>query len=99
MVHKLHFNLFQIKMKVSTLFFHFLFLFSRVSSSVIGIDYGTDWLKVSILKPGGAIETVLNRESKRKTNAVINIRKGIRSYGIESITLVSVTSQSTEDGP
>ena len=76
-------------MKISIILFHFLALFLGVSSSVIGIDYGTDWLKVSILKPGGAIETVLNRESKRKTNAVINIRKGIRSYGIEAVTLVS----------
>lgn len=58
-----------------------------VSSTVIGIDFGTDWLKVSIIKPGGQIETVLNRESKRKTNNVLNIRNGIRTFGIEADTL------------
>jgi hypoxia up-regulated 1 len=59
----------------------------HVYSSVIGIDFGTDWLKVSVIKPGGSIETVLNRESKRKTNAVMNIRKGVRSFGIEASNL------------
>lgn len=77
-------------MQISFSIFHLIFLFFQVSSSVIGIDYGTDWLKVSILKPGGAIETVLNRESKRKTDAVINIRNGVRSYGIEAVTLVRI---------
>lgn len=65
-----------------------ILLFYTVSSSVIGIDYGTDWLKVSILKPGGSIETVLNRESKRKTNAILNIRDGVRTYGVEAESLV-----------
>jgi hypoxia up-regulated 1 len=65
----------------------FLLAFA-IKSNVIGIDYGTDWLKVSIIKPGGSIETVLNRESKRKTNAVINIRNGVRTYGLDAINLV-----------
>lgn len=75
-------------MKIS----YFLWIFSlafQCYSAVIGIDYGTDWLKVSIIKPGGSIETVLNRESKRKTNAVLNIRNGVRTYGIEAVNLVS----------
>jgi hypothetical protein len=70
------------------LFIVLSYLFWTVSSTVIGIDFGTDWLKVGIIKPGGHIETVLNRESKRKTNAVLNIKNGIRTYGIEADTLV-----------
>jgi hypoxia up-regulated 1 len=62
-------------------------LIVQVWTTVIGIDYGTDWIKVSVIKPGGKIETVLNRESKRKTNNVINIRNGIRTYGIEASNL------------
>jgi hypoxia up-regulated 1 len=62
-------------------------LIIQVYTTVIGIDYGTDWIKVSVIKPGGKIETVLNRESKRKTNNVINIRNGIRTYGIEASNL------------
>jgi hypoxia up-regulated 1 len=67
--------------------FRFVLLITQLYATVIGIDYGTDWLKVSVIKPGGQIETVLNRESKRKTNAVLNIRKGTRSFGIEAQTL------------
>ncbi len=58
-----------------------------VSASVIGIDYGTDWYKVSLIKPGPVIETVLNRESKRKTAAVILLRDGIRYFGSDAVSL------------
>lgn len=58
-----------------------------VSASVIGIDYGTDWYKVSLIKPGPVIETVLNRESKRKTAAVILLRDGIRYFGSDAVAL------------
>ena len=58
-----------------------------VSASVIGIDYGTDWFKVSLIKPGPVIETVLNRESKRKTAAVILLRDGIRYFGSDAVAL------------
>ncbi|KAI8923615.1 Hsp70 protein-domain-containing protein [Entophlyctis helioformis] len=58
-----------------------------VSATVIGVDYGTDWLKVSVVKPGGVLETVLNRESKRKTSAVVNLRSGVRTYGSEAVSL------------
>ncbi|KAJ3318792.1 hypothetical protein HDV06_007043 [Boothiomyces sp. JEL0866] len=73
-------------MKLFTGVLFFIWIFS-VSSTVIGIDFGTDWLKVSVIKPGGILETVLNRESKRKTNAVVNIRDGFRTYGIEAVNL------------
>jgi hypoxia up-regulated 1 len=58
-----------------------------ISASVIGIDYGTDWYKVSLIKPGPVIETVLNRESKRKTPALILIRDGIRYFGSDAAAL------------
>ncbi|OAJ42124.1 hypothetical protein BDEG_25625 [Batrachochytrium dendrobatidis JEL423] len=58
-----------------------------VSATVIGLDYGTDWLKVAMVKPRGILETVLNRESKRKTATVMNIRNGVRTYGSEAVAL------------
>ncbi|KAJ1343400.1 hypothetical protein BSLG_001990 [Batrachochytrium salamandrivorans] len=61
---------------------------ASVSSTVIGVDYGTDWLKMAMVKPGGVLETVLNGESKRKTAAVVNIRNGVRTYGSEAVGLV-----------
>lgn len=41
---------------------------------VMGIDYGTDWLKISVVKNGIPLEVVLNKESKRKTDSVITFR-------------------------
>jgi hypoxia up-regulated 1 len=68
----------------------FLFyLVVQVYTTVIGIDYGTDWLKVSVIKPGGIIETVLNHESKRKTQTVLNIRDGVRTFGTQAVNLGS----------
>ncbi|KAI8907250.1 heat shock protein 70 family [Gorgonomyces haynaldii] len=62
-------------------------LLLAVQATVIGIDFGTHWLKVSIIKPGGSLETVLNRESKRKTANQVTLRDGIRYYGSDSVTL------------
>lgn len=56
-------------------------------ATVIGVDFGTHWLKISIIKPGGLLETVLNRESKRKTENMITIRDGIRYFGFDSVSL------------
>eukprot|EP00842_Homolaphlyctis_polyrhiza_P004432 jgi/Hompol1/4990/HPOL_004075-RA len=33
------------------------------------------------------LETVLNRESKRKTSAVVSIRNGVRTYGSEAVSM------------
>jgi hypoxia up-regulated 1 len=64
-----------------------LLLAAYVHCTVIGVDFGTHWLKVSIIKPGGVLETVLNRESKRKTNNIITIRDGIRYFGFDATSL------------
>jgi hypoxia up-regulated 1 len=65
-----------------------LLLVGLTKASVIGIDYGTDWFKVSIVKPGVPLEVVLNRESKRKTSSIVTIRNGIRYFGSDSVALV-----------
>ena len=62
-----------------------------VESTVVGIDYGTDWLKAAIIKPGGVLETVLNEESKRKTAAVVNIKGGVRTFGSSAVSLVIIS--------
>ncbi|KAJ3142510.1 Hypoxia up-regulated protein 1 [Physocladia obscura] len=57
------------------------------SASVIGIDLGADWLKVSIVKAGVPLDIVLNRESKRKTDAIVTVRDNIRYFGSEAAGL------------
>ncbi|KAI8848980.1 Hsp70 protein-domain-containing protein, partial [Chytridium lagenaria] len=54
---------------------------------VIGIDFGSEWFKVSIVKPGVPLDIVLNRESKRKTSSLITIRDGIRYFGSDAVSL------------
>jgi hypoxia up-regulated 1 len=73
-----------LKMKILT----WICLVAVSLATVIGIDFGTDFLKVSVIKPGGNIQTVLNRESKRKTVNQLTIRDSIRYYGVEAQSLV-----------
>ncbi|KAJ3399564.1 Hypoxia up-regulated protein 1 [Chytriomyces hyalinus] len=68
---------------------------SLVAASVIGIDFGSDWFKVSIVKPGVPLDIVLNRESKRKTDAVVTIRDGIRYFGTDAVALTTRFPEST----
>jgi hypoxia up-regulated 1 len=63
-------------------------LIGHALGSVIGIDYGTDWFKVSLVKPGVPLEIVLNRESKRKTSSIVALRHNIRHLGSDAVALV-----------
>jgi len=61
----------------------------RVNAAVMAIDYGAQWFKVALVKPGVPLDLVLNRESKRKTPSNICIRDGIRIYGNEANNLAT----------
>ncbi|KAL6600908.1 HSP70-domain-containing protein [Neocallimastix sp. 'constans'] len=60
-----------------------------VNAAVMAIDYGAQWFKVALVKPGVPLDLVLNRESKRKTPSNICIRDGIRLYGNEANNLAT----------
>lgn len=54
-----------------------------VHASVIGIDFGTEFFKVSLISPGKSFVIIENTTTKRKTeNAVIMIIKHIRWHSI-----------------
>ncbi|OUM58710.1 hypothetical protein PIROE2DRAFT_52367 [Piromyces sp. E2] len=55
----------------------------------MAIDYGAQWFKVALVKPGVPLDLVLNRESKRKTPSNICIRDGVRLYGNEANNLAT----------
>lgn len=59
-----------------------------VDAAVMSIDYGTDWFKVALVKPGIPLDIVLNAESKRKTQSAITIRGDDRAFGSEALSLV-----------
>ncbi|KAF9287722.1 hypothetical protein BGZ88_008480 [Linnemannia elongata] len=60
-----------------------------VDAAVMAIDYGTDWFKVALVKPGIPFDIVLNAESKRKTQSAINIRGDNRAFGSEALSLAT----------
>jgi len=51
------------------------------SVAVMSIDLGSEWMKIAIVKPGVPMEIVLNKESKRKTEAIVSLRNGERVFG------------------
>jgi len=57
-----------------------IFQFSN-SRAVIGIDFGTEWIKIGLVKPGAPIDVVLNEQSKRKTENYIGFLDKDRFFG------------------
>lgn len=55
--------------------------------AVMSVDFGTEWMKIGIVSPGVPMEIALNKESKRKTPAVISFRDNVRSYGEDAQTV------------
>ncbi|KAG2214044.1 hypothetical protein INT46_004959 [Mucor plumbeus] len=53
----------------------------------MSIDYGTEWFKVGLIKPGMPLDVALNKDSKRKTQSVVTIRHNERIYGGDAISL------------
>lgn len=68
---------------LAVVLFHLFALFAA-SASVVGVDFGSRWLKIHVISPGKPIETVLDRESKRKTPNFLAINDGARKFGSEA---------------
>lgn len=67
------------------LFFHL----SQLSlASVLAIDYGNDFIKASLMKPGIPFDVLLNKDSKRKISTVVAFKKGERLFGQDAYNLV-----------
>ncbi|KAI9288726.1 heat shock protein 70 family [Umbelopsis sp. AD052] len=61
----------------------------------MSIDYGTEWFKVGLIKPGIPLDIALNKDSKRKTQAVVSIRGNERMYGGDAVNLAGRFPQAT----
>lgn len=53
---------------------------------VMSIDFGSEWFKVAIVKPGVPMDIALNKESKRKTAMAVFMRNGERTFGGDAVT-------------
>ena len=61
-----------------------ILLVHTVSGNVIGLDFGSDSMKVAIVQPGTPLEIVSNFQSKRKTPTMISFYKGERLLGSDA---------------
>ncbi|XP_044743418.1 hypoxia up-regulated protein 1 [Chrysoperla carnea] len=72
---------------LSSYLFMVLFTTTVTSLAVMSVDLGSEWMKIGIVSPGVPMEIALNKESKRKTPAVITFRDGVRTFGEDAQTL------------
>jgi hypoxia up-regulated 1 len=59
-----------------------------VEASVLAIDYGADFMKASLMKPGTPFDVLLNKDSKRKIQSVVGWKKSDRIFGGDAFNLV-----------
>ncbi|KAK7055392.1 actin-like ATPase domain-containing protein [Favolaschia claudopus] len=58
-------------------------------ASVLAIDYGADWIKASVMSPGIPFDVLLNKDSKRKIQAVVGWKKSDRLFSTDAFNLAS----------
>lgn len=68
--------------------FLFLAIPALCGANVIGIDFGSENMKIGIVSPGSPLEIVTNFQSKRKTPTCISFYKGERLFGSDSFALM-----------
>jgi len=65
-------------------------LLSPVEAALFAVDLGSEYIKVSLIKPGRVpISVVHNELSKRKTIAAVAFRENTRAYGEDALNLAT----------
>jgi hypoxia up-regulated 1 len=64
------------------------FLIQTTCAAVLAIDYGTEWTKAALVKPGIPLQIVLTKDTKRKEQSVVAFKKSERLYGTDAFNLV-----------
>ena len=54
----------------------------------MSVDFGSQFLKIGLVKPGIPMETILNKESQRKTANLIAFHNGERYFGELALQMV-----------
>ncbi|KAJ3932120.1 MAG: Hsp70 protein-domain-containing protein [Lentinula lateritia] len=79
---------------------HILYLWQFISLSilalpsasfaaVLAIDYGSDWIKASLMKPGVPFDVLLNKDSKRKIQSSVGWKREDRLFGGDAFNMAS----------
>lgn len=58
-------------------------------AAVLAIDYGAEFTKVSLVKPGVPFDVVLDKDSKRKIHSAVAWKRDERVFGAEAANVVS----------
>jgi hypoxia up-regulated 1 len=65
-----------------------LFSSTALATSVLAIDYGSDFIKASLMKPGMPFDVLLNKDSKRKIRSSVAWKNGERLFGQDAFNIV-----------
>merc|ERR1719456_1229737 len=56
-----------------------------VQAQIMSVDLGHEYFKVAVMRPGKALEIVLNSHSKRKTPTVVSFFEAVRTFGDDGL--------------
>ncbi|GAO50091.1 hypothetical protein G7K_4226-t1 [Saitoella complicata NRRL Y-17804] len=76
----------------------FTLLCTIANAAVLAIDYGQEWTKAALVKPGVPMEIVLTRDSKRKEMSVVGFKGDERLYGQDAFNLAARKPESVYPG-
>jgi len=65
---------------------------------ILAIDYGTQFMKLSLVQPGIPFDVLLNHDSKRKTQAVVSVRGEDKLIGDDAAALAARYPQNSYPG-
>ena len=68
-------------------------LSENVLASVLAIDYGADWIKASLMKPGVPFDVLLNKDSKRKIQSTVAWKQKDRLFGSDAAAIVRTSDE------
>jgi hypoxia up-regulated 1 len=75
--------------KAVTFFVLFAAIFESSLASILAVDYGSDWIKASLMKPGVPFDVLLNKDSKRKIQSSVAWKKDERLFGSDAANIAS----------
>ena len=72
-------------------FFSLLLIPQTALAAILAIDYGSEWIKASLVKPGTPFDVLLNKDSKRKIQASVGWKREDRVFGQDAFSLVRLS--------
>ncbi|KAH9996166.1 actin-like ATPase domain-containing protein [Russula compacta] len=82
-------GLFCQRLAILSLFSFLLFSSTALATTVLAIDYGSDYIKASLIKPGTPFDVLLDKDSKRKIRSSVAWKNGERLFGQDAFNLAT----------